>query len=118
MARGTRIGDMADLARIGGPRPLRGTTAPARRAPLAASYALASAALAIASLAVAQRGNPLLAVEYSLGVVAPVGLGLWCLARRRDIAFAGLLIAAAAAWSLTALALADDALLYSVGRLA
>jgi signal transduction histidine kinase len=58
------------------------------------------------------------ALREALIICVPVGAGLYSLRSPHDARFGALLIASGLVWSLTALAEADDSLLYSIGRVA
>src|SRR3954449_218938 len=58
------------------------------------------------------------AVSRMLTVAAPLAVGIFALRRPRFARFGGLLVIAGGVWFLTTLANAEDATLYSVGRVA
>jgi signal transduction histidine kinase len=89
-----------------------------RARPPPRNIALAVAAVSVAILAVASDGHPSTAALYAIGVALPLGVGLGRLASHPEDRFARVLLGAGALWALTALAQADDSVLYSTGRVA
>jgi signal transduction histidine kinase len=102
------------LGSLAGKRPKNGA-----RAALAVAGALLCAGVVVVTVAGAPHGERLTpAVVFGLLVAAPMAVGLVTWNLHPDDRFARLLIAAGAAFSLTALSQAGDNALYSIGRVA